>query len=227
MHRLPKTLDRSAPIRIGAANLLQEAILSGQVKPGQEIPQLPLAKRLGLSQSSVREALQELEYRGVIRKRGRNWIVTELSEGELAGLYEVRALLEPYACRLAAMLWTDAGTAQLEECMRRMRNAAARRNYRDHWNADIEFHQTIWRVQPNRSLERQLNLVCMPIFAHGVLQHAAIPASSYQRSLRWHALILDLLRQRDAAGVEQAVRRIVRGFHRLNLKDFGHSARAS
>ena len=220
MHRIKQELDRSAPIRIGAANLIQGAILEGQVLPGQEIPQLPLAKRLGLSQSSIREALQELEYRGMIQKSGRSWKVTQLSEDEMADLYQVRALLEPHACSLAAAHWNHDAGVKLEDCLKRMAKAARQRNYREHWSADIDFHQTIWRVQPNRFLERQLHMVCMPIFAHGLLHHTTIPESSYRRSIQWHSLIVELLRTRDAARVTRVVSRIVRRFHRLNLEDF-------
>jgi len=220
MNRIRKDFDRSAPIRIGAANLIQEAILEGQVVPGQEIPQLPLARSMGLSQSSIREALQELEYRGMIRKAGRSWKVTQLSEDEMADLYQVRALLEPHACRLAAAHWNHAAGIELDACLVRMSKAAAQQDYREHWSADIDFHQTIWRVQPNRFLERQLHMVCMPIFAHGVLHHTTILESSYRRSLRWHALIVELLRTRDADRVARVVSRIIRRFHRLNLEDF-------
>jgi len=220
MTRLKEKLDRSEPIRISAANLIQATILQGEVLPGEEIPQLPLAKRLGLSQSSVREALQELEYSGIIQKSDRSWKVTQLSTDEMADLYEIRALLEPHACSLAATHWNDAAAIELEDCLRRMVKAAQSSDYREHWSADIAFHHTIWRVQPNRALERQLQMVCMPIFAHGLLNHTTIHESSYRRSIQWHRLIWELLRTRDSVRVGRVVHRIVRRFHRLNLEDF-------
>lgn len=208
------------PIRLRAANVIQDAILAGEFSAGQEIPQLPLSQRLGLSQSSVREALLELEYRGFIRKSGRNWKLIELSEDELADLYQVRLLLEPEACRLAAAHWTAASREELEGTLRRMAKAASRKNYREHWAADIDFHAAIWRAQPNRSLEKQLVNVCMPIFAHGVLSTQAVSPESYRRSVAWHALIAKLLEARDGERAAQVARKVIPRFHRLNLADF-------
>jgi DNA-binding GntR family transcriptional regulator len=216
----PKQRDRSEPIRVSVANFIEEAVLTGEFLPGREVPQLLLAKRLGVSQSSIREGLQDLEYRGMIRKRARSWIVTQLAQDELADLYEVRALLEPRACKLAAVTWTETATAEIEGCLRQMKEAADKQNYREHWRADVEFHRIIWRNQPNRALERELNAVCMPLFADGVLKQTRVPASSYARSIAYHALMVNLLRTRNADRIEQVVMRLVRNFHRLNLHDF-------
>lgn len=216
--RVPRLVG---PIRVGLANLLQDEILSGRIAPGSRIQQLDLARRLKLSQSAVREALQELEHRGLLRKRGRSWEVTRLSDGELVDHFQVRALLEPFACRLAAFHWTEEATRRLEDCVSRMEEAARLADYAMHWAADVDYHLTIWEVQPNRCLEQLLKTVSLPVFANGLLRHAAIPPESYRRSLRWHLLLLRLLRVRDGIAAERAARRAVREFLALNLKDFG------
>jgi DNA-binding GntR family transcriptional regulator len=215
-----KPRHRNEPIRVTVANFIEEAVLAGEFLPGQEVPQLLLANRLEVSQSSIREGLQDLEYRGMIRKRARSWVVTQLTQDELADLYEVRALLEPRACKLAAVTWTEKAATDIERCLRQMKEAADRQSYREHWSADIEFHRTIWRNQPNRALERELNSVCMPLFADGVLKKTRVPSRSYARSIAYHTLMVNLLRTRNADRMEQVVTRLVRNFHRLNLHDF-------
>jgi DNA-binding GntR family transcriptional regulator len=95
-------IDRSRPVCLQAANMIEEAILCGHILPGEEVPQLTLSKRLGLSQPTIREALQELEHRGLVVKHGRIRTVTNFSEQDLGNIFQVRMLLEPFACRLSA-----------------------------------------------------------------------------------------------------------------------------
>jgi DNA-binding GntR family transcriptional regulator len=214
------TADRTKPIRQRAANLVQEAILRGHLQPGDEISQLALARELGLSQASLREALQELEHRGLLRKRGRTWLITRLSEDELCDLYQIRVVLEPLACGLAACSFTQQLGAQLDECLQRMTTAATALDYPEHSRADIEFHQLIWKSQPNRLLEKHLNLLCLPLFAYDLVKRTELVVLDFERSLRQHHLIVNLLRTRDSLRTERLVRRLMRTFHRHDIADF-------
>lgn len=213
-------VDRSSPIRVGAANLLQDAILRGDFRPGEEIPQTKLSQNMGLSQSSVREALQELETRGLIVKQGRTWTVTELSQDDLADLYQVRAALEPLACRLAAYQWREELTDELEDCLERMRQAALAKDYLQHSRADMDFHQSIWRWQPNRYLEKHLDRLCMKLFAYDLVERSGCAYLDFERSLRQHRTIISALRTRDGARAEKVVRRLIERFHRQDVVDF-------
>jgi DNA-binding GntR family transcriptional regulator len=212
--------DRSKPIRQRAANLVQEAVLRGHLQPGDEISQLTLARELGLSQASLREALQELEHRGLLEKRGRTWLITRLSEDDLSELYQVRALLEPLACRLAACGFTQRLGEQLDQCLARMTEAARAVDYPEHSRSDIEFHQLIWKSQPNRLLEKHLNLLCLPLFAYDLVKRKELVNLDFERSLRQHRLIVDLLRTRDGERTERIVRRLMQTFHRHDVEDF-------
>ena len=220
MNRRDAARTARQPVRVSLANLLQEEILSGRLPPGTRVHQLELSQRLGLSQSAVREALQELELRGLLRKVKRSWMVTRLGPEELVEFFQVRALLEPFAFRLAAHDWNEEATRELQACLERMKAASETSDYSIHWAADVDYHQIVWRVQPNRCLERLLRMVCLPIFANGLLRGRPVPSGSYRRSLRWHALLLRLLRARDGVAAERAARRAVREFLNLNLRDF-------
>src|SRR5687768_8159377 len=121
-------VNRSKPARAGAVDVLQQAILDGKLRPDEDVPQLKLAEQLGLSQTTIREALQELEHRGLIVKRGRTRSVISLTYSELADMYQVRGLLEPFACHLAAYHWTDSADREAEDCLALAERAAAERN---------------------------------------------------------------------------------------------------
>jgi DNA-binding GntR family transcriptional regulator len=214
------SIERRRSARLDGADAVEEAILSGRLLPGQEIPQLELARRLKLSQSAVREALQELEHRGLVVRDGRTRRVIKFTEDELGSIYQVRIALEPLACRLAAPLWSGEADRQLEDCLTRMAQHAGARDYRAHARADMEFHRVIWRTQPNRILERHLEILCMPLWAYDLVERAPSAYLNFERSLRQHRMIVAALRTRDGARAERIVRRIIERFHRQDIEDF-------
>jgi DNA-binding GntR family transcriptional regulator len=211
---------RRRSARLDVADAVEEAILSGYLLPGQEIPQLELARRLKLSQSAVREALQELEHRGLVVRRGRTRQVIRFTEDELAAIYQVRVVLEPLACRLAACHWDAAADRQLEDCYLRMSQYAEQRDYRAHARADIEFHRVIWKQQPNRFLQRHLEMLCMPLWAFDLVERAPSAYLDFERSLRQHRTIMAALRTRNGERAERIVRRLIERFHRQDIEDF-------
>ncbi len=210
----------SNPIRMGAAALVQEAILAGHMKPGDELPQLKLAQKLGLSQASLREALQELEHRGLLVRKGRTRAIINLSEDELAQLFQLRGVLEPLACRLAADCWTEKAGQELEQCLAQMRCAAERNDYREHLRLDLEFHRLIWQSQPNKYLSAHLEMICFQLFAFELIERAEAAYLDFNRTIQQHRFILTLLRSRDGDRVERLIRRLIDRFHRLDLADY-------
>jgi DNA-binding GntR family transcriptional regulator len=208
-------IDRSKPVRLQAAYMIEEAILHGHIRPGEEVPQLKLSKRLGLSQPTIREALQELEHRGLVVKHGRVKRVTNFSEQDLGNIFQVRMLLEPFACRLAAYNWTEQLSDELEKCLALMRKFAEQRKYYEHVRVDVDFHRAIWKHQPNRQLEQQLNALCMPLFAYDLVRRDS--ERVYDWNIRQTQRILMVLRTRDGERAEKVVRHIIEKFLRKKL----------
>src|SRR6185503_17938764 len=74
---------------------LREAILSGVFQPGERLLEQSLCERMGVSRTSVREALRRLEAERLITiTPNRGPSVTEISWDDARAIYEVRALLE-------------------------------------------------------------------------------------------------------------------------------------
>lgn len=83
-------------------NQMRQLILSGQLKPGQKLSEVPLAEQLGSSRTPVRSALASLAQEGLLEQRHkRGYHVRMLSYTELIGAVEVRAVLEGLAARQA------------------------------------------------------------------------------------------------------------------------------
>jgi DNA-binding GntR family transcriptional regulator len=84
-------------------DLLEEAILGGELKPGERLRAEALAQRFGTSRTPIREALLQLEGQGLVEvEPNRGAVVRTFDRDDVLDLYEVRALLEPAAAARAA-----------------------------------------------------------------------------------------------------------------------------
>lgn len=90
----------AAPLRQQVEQALRQAIVAGQLRPGQRLTERELTVSLGVSRTLVREALRQLESEGLISViPNRGPIVRELSADEIEDLYAIRAVLEGLAAR--------------------------------------------------------------------------------------------------------------------------------
>jgi len=84
-------------------DLLEEAILGGELKPGERLRAEALAQRFGTSRTPIREALLQLEGQGLVEvEPNRGAVVRTFDRDDVLDLYEIRALLEPAAAARAA-----------------------------------------------------------------------------------------------------------------------------
>jgi DNA-binding FadR family transcriptional regulator len=150
-----------------AITSIKQMILSGQVGPGQKLPrEKELATRLGLSRSSLREAVRALILAGVLKTRqGDGTYVTSLEPHQLletmslavdlmqnrtlVELFEVRRMIEPAATALAAGRITTENLQRLEETLGRMDSAES---VEELVEADDDFHRTVAGATGNAAL---------------------------------------------------------------------------
>jgi DNA-binding GntR family transcriptional regulator len=98
---------------------LRRAIVSGELRPGEQVLQDALADRFGVSRVPLREALKILEGEGqVVYQPHRGYFVAELDLADLHEVYRLRDLLESEAVRVAVPRLT-------EEDVQRLSDAAA------------------------------------------------------------------------------------------------------
>ena len=82
---------------------MREMILSGELPPGSRVQEIALGERLGVSRTPVRLSLGVLEQEGLVRgEPNRGFIVREFSADDVLAAYDVRSILEGYACRIVA-----------------------------------------------------------------------------------------------------------------------------
>jgi len=196
-----------APQSLGdtAYRVLKEAIVSLELNAGALVSEEEWARKLGMSRTPVREALNRLEHDKLVRRVPNYGVfVAELSLDDFLEICEVRALLESNACRAAAPRVSDSDLARFENEFRSLASsqpteAAVRRaNEVDH-----AFHMFVLEAAANRQV--------VSIIAHlndkiTRLRFALTP-SRYKESLQEHQQILAALMARDGEGAAAAMQR--------------------
>ncbi|WCN38273.1 FadR/GntR family transcriptional regulator [Aneurinibacillus uraniidurans] len=147
---------------------LRELIVSGGYMPGEQLPSLrELKDMLGVSQSTIREALSSLKTMGlIIIKQGEGTFVTQYNPEELLSafeairpvtrqdiisLLEVRKIIESGTAKLAAERRTDGELLEIEKALSCMKQALE--NGELGHEADWKFHYAVARASHNHVLE--------------------------------------------------------------------------
>ena len=141
-----------------ALNKIVEAIITGEFKPGERIPEAEIARQLGISRGPLSEALRRLEYRLVTRTPRVGVSVIQITEKDLLELFAIREALEGLACRSAAERITNEELGSLERLLEGHdadpKVLSSKGYYQRSPNED--FHFQIVRCSRNERLEQLL-----------------------------------------------------------------------
>ena len=190
-----------------AFDYVREQIYCGRFRPGDALRELHLARELGVSQSTIREALLRLQGAGlVVRVPNASTRVTDLSQEEAERRREVRLVLEEAAIRAALPRLDDDAFAELDRLLANIVAAVEVRSSFDLCFADLEFHRYLWRASGNPVLEKTLEQVTAPWFAAVGLVRSRQPDSSMEQAIRSHVRLVEILRRRDLEPAVEAIR---------------------
>lgn len=212
------SLPRQRSLPEVVADRIVEAIRTGELKPGERIVEVQLAKRLGVSRAPLREALKSLEARHLVEsRRGHGTYVAPVSDEDAAQVLVLRANLESLAARLVAASLTPEMLATLTEKTREMERVAKAGNTAVWRDLDWQFHETVCRFSGNAfllSAWRSIsNLVWVFLHTHPAFEH------DRPQVLNNHRTMLEALASRDPDRAEAAFRNAIltSAFARLGI----------
>lgn len=152
------SMNEYLPLRDVVFNNLRQAILRGELKPGERLMEIQLANKLGVSRTPVREAIRKLELEGLVLMIPRKGAeVADISEKSLKDVLEVREALEELAARLACDKITKEGINRLKEAAQDFRSALKSNDITQMAEADVRFHDVICNATENQKLGQLLN----------------------------------------------------------------------
>lgn len=163
---------RASAVPDRLVELFRDLILQGEWKPGAPVVETSIARAVGVSQPTVREALKHLEAEGlIIRRQYRSCEVTRLSRQEVDQIFLLRVEWEALAAELAVQNRRGWESAQLSEAAERLKEAARRHDADAFYRHDLDFHKTLWACTGNQFLAKALSQITVPLFAFWMLRH--------------------------------------------------------
>lgn len=134
---------------------LRNAILTNRLKPGERIREVQLARDLGVSRPTLREAIYQLIHEGLLVQEPHKGVtVAEIDAATITDIAVVRAALETIAAKAIATDKDDAAREKLRQVWITYDEAAASGDTVRENEAHMELHRTVWLASHNSMLER-------------------------------------------------------------------------
>lgn len=152
------------PLRERVVDALREAIISGDLKPGQTLVETELATRMGVSRAPLREALQILSGEGLVETAHyRGTTVRRLTKVDIEELYSLRAVLETFAIQRVMAQNPQEAALQLRQCYEQMLAAAESNDLKQVNLLDRAFHDTLIELSGHSLLMNTWSVVSMRV----------------------------------------------------------------
>lgn len=201
-------------------NRLIEEIRAGDLSPGSRLREVEIADRLGSSRTPVREAIRRLESDGLVAHVPRlGATIRTLDYPEIMELYEMRAVIEGTAARLAARAASPVEITALAALNDEFGQAADERMAA---SLNRQFHEMLLNAAKNRFLVRATHGLqrAMLILGPTTLMEPARVADAH----REHGAVLDALTARDGERAEARMRAHIEAAQQVRLKSLRQSA---
>ncbi|MDX2495723.1 MAG: GntR family transcriptional regulator [Desulfuromusa sp.] len=201
-----KPIEHHQTLREKILETIREAILKGDLKPGEKVAEPELAERFGISRTPIREAFRQLESEGfltVIPRKGA--VVAALSERDVQEYYAVKSILEGYAAELAAQNLTEKELAKLESINDRLKQLAKDGDVKMFYKIHHEFHDTFLKAADNSKLYDLIKQLGMKFSR---LRMASLSVDGRMAiSVAEHEKLLDAFHRHDGKAAEALVKK--------------------
>jgi len=204
-HGFKVNMNEYLPLRDVVFNTLRQAILKGELEPGERLMEIQLADRLGVSRTPVREAIRKLELEGLVLMIPRKGAeVAKISEKNLRDVLEVRRSLEELAIELACQRMTEEDFEALEKAQEAFQLAVEAGDSMNIAETDEHYHDIIYNGTGNIRLVQILNNLREQMYRYR-LEYIK-DAEKRQILLAEHNWILKAVKGRHVADAKVAIR---------------------
>lgn len=208
---------------------IRDLISSGAVKPGEKLPpERKLALHLGVSRNQVREAINRLQFYGIVKVIPQSGTVVtgigivaleglisdilRIENSDFKSLVDTRVLLEREAARLAAINRTEDDIVQLTNALSQYEQKLKEENVAV--EEDLLFHIKIAEASKN-SVLKSLMMIITPDIVKSFRKLNVCSESNNIKTIAEHQKILDMISAKDSVGAVDAMES-----HLKEIKDF-------
>ncbi len=191
---------RSSEIR----SILQEEIESGKLLPGAPLDERALAERFQVSRTPVREALQQLAARDLVRVAPRQGVsVSRLSINQVRAIMESVGELESLCAKMAARRVDDELRLRLDDAIQRCQDAAVQGGSAEYAIANNYFHEVIYQGSHNPYLAELIRNARRQIRRYRIRDFHT--KAQISKSLQEHLRVARAIQEGDEALAAQAM----------------------
>lgn len=201
------TLNMNAylPLRDVVFNTLREAILRGDLQPGERLMELQLAAKLGVSRTPIREAIRMLEQEGLavtVPRKGAE--VAKMTLKGMEDVLEIRGALDEFAVQLACERITEEQLLELKKRKQDFEVSLKSGDVKQIAEADVHFHDVIYEATENPKLVILLNNLREQIYRYRI--EYIKKAENHPVLIREHEAIYDALVKRNREEARLSIR---------------------
>jgi DNA-binding GntR family transcriptional regulator len=184
-----------APLRERVYDLLQQAIVTGELQPGQRVRDLEIAIQFGVSRTPVREALQRLEDEGLVETLpGALTRIVPLHTQAAREAFPVVAVLHALATRLAVERLSEQDVTSLQQANIRLTVALEANDVRAAIQADDAFHTVFVSIARNSEIQRALERLMPKVRRLEIAQFSSLAGRT---SIQQHQAIIAACEKRQ------------------------------
>lgn len=205
---LTLNMDAYLPLRDVVFNTLREAILKGELKPGERLMELQLASKLGVSRTPIREAIRMLEQEGLavtVPRKGAE--VARMTEKDMEDVLQIREVLDELAVCIACEQMSQEELKELQYYMHEVEKYTKTGDVTKIAEADVRFHDIIYHATGNPKLVNILSNLREQMYRYRV--EYLKEESSYPMLLKEHREIVEGLMEKNKHKVTSAMQRHV------------------
>ncbi|WP_240378005.1 GntR family transcriptional regulator [Bacillus piscicola] len=194
---------KQKPLGQVVADELRRRIWTGEIAYGERLLEAELAAELDISRSSLREALQSLEYEGlVINKARKGTFVYNFTKQDMKEITELRYLIEIPALLKTTSRITDEDIAYLETLLVEMERLIDEEKWYDLFNIDMQFHLTLVHRCGNSRIISMYKVIQTQIRTF-LSQLEPYYREKKQLFTKEHAMLVEAFKKRDVQKVER------------------------
>ena len=189
-------------LEVQVFSYIEDGILSGRYKSGEQLTELGLTKEIGVSRTPIRSALHRLSEEGLVELTpNRRVVVLGVTKDDVIDTYKIRIRLEGLASRLCAELIDKEKIGKLCEVVELSEFYISKSNTEKIKELDTEFHHIIYEATGNRMLAKILGDLHKKI---KVYRKASLSVGErVEKSVKEHREILEAIKKGDGDEAER------------------------
>lgn len=198
-------MDEFLPLRDVVFNTLRQAILTGELKPGERLMEIHLANRLGVSRTPIREAIRKLELEGLVTmipRRGAE--VAQITEKSMNDVLEVRRAMDALCVELACDRITQDELEELKKACDSFEQAVKTGDAKKIAQADVALHNIIVQATGNQRLVQLVNNLSEQMYRYRF--EYIKDSSQHENLVEEHRIIYESIVRKDKETASQAAK---------------------